>query len=92
MDRRGFLKLGAQLAGATAVGSVAATQAAEGAWALETKRAASSEGRLERKNSVAAALGEEPPPTTNGLRRKCEHEAQHAMRVLAVKRSRAARP
>ncbi len=39
MDRRGFLKLGAQLAGATAVGSAAAIHAAEGAFAQDTQRA-----------------------------------------------------
>ena len=39
MDRRGFLKLGAQLAGATAVGSTAALRAADGAFGAEVHRA-----------------------------------------------------
>ena len=39
MDRRGFLKLGAQLAGVSAVGSTAAMRAADGAFAAETHRA-----------------------------------------------------
>ena len=38
MDRRGFLKLGAQLAGVSAVGSSAAIAAAEGAFASERHR------------------------------------------------------
>lgn len=39
MDRRSFLKLGAQLAGATAIGSTAAVTAAESAFAFEQRRA-----------------------------------------------------
>lgn len=39
MDRRKFLKLGAQLAGTTAIGTTAAMQAADGAYAFETRRA-----------------------------------------------------